>query len=127
MAGKGQDIAAVIKKQIENFGSDLTLVDVGTVIEVGDGVARVHGLSGVSYSELLEFEGGITGLAMNLEQDSVGAVILEDPLSVQEGSEVRSTGKILEAYTIKKINMGIQNMTVYDFCIFFGWVSEEKK
>ena len=57
MAGKGQDIAAVIKKQIENFGSDLTLVDVGTVIEVGDGVARVHGLSGVSYSELLEFEG----------------------------------------------------------------------
>ena len=96
MAGKGQDIAAVIKKQIENFGSDLTLVDVGTVIEVGDGVARIHGLSGVSYSELLEFEGGITGLAMNLEEDSVGAVILEDPLSVKEGSEVRSTGKIIE-------------------------------
>lgn len=96
MAGKGQDIAAVIRKQIEDFGSELTLVDVGTVIEVGDGVARIHGLSGVSYSELLEFEGGVTGLAMNLEEDSVGAVILEDPLSVKEGSEVRSTGKIIE-------------------------------
>ena len=103
MAGKGQDIAAVIKKQIEDFGSDLTLVDVGTVIEVGDGVARVHGLSGVSYSELLEFEGGVTGLAMNLEEDSVGAVILEDPLSVQEGSEVRSTGKIIEVAVVEKL------------------------
>ena len=103
MAGKGQDIAAVIKKQIEDFGSDLTLVDVGTVIEVGDGVARIHGLSGVSYSELLEFEGGITGLAMNLEEDSVGAVILEDPLSVQEGSEVRSTGKIIEVAVGEKL------------------------
>ena len=103
MAGKGQDIAAVIKKQIEDFGSDLTLVDVGTVIEVGDGVARIHGLSGVSYSELLEFEGGITGLAMNLEEDSVGAVILEDPLSVKEGSEVRSTGKIIEVSVGEKL------------------------
>jgi len=103
MAGKGQDIAAVIKKQIEDFGSDLTLVDVGTVIEVGDGVARIHGLSGVSYSELLEFEGGITGLAMNLEEDSVGAVILEDPLSVREGSEVRSTGKIIEVAVGEKL------------------------
>ena len=103
MAGKGQDIAAVIKKQIEDFGSDLTLVDVGTVIEVGDGVARIHGLSGVSYSELIEFEGGITGLALNLEEDSVGAVILEDPLSVQEGSEVRSTGKIIEVAVGEKL------------------------
>ena len=70
---------------------------------MGDGVARVHGLSGVSYSELLEFEGGITGLAMNLEEDSVGAVILEDPLSVQEGSEVRSTGKIIEVAVGEKL------------------------
>jgi F-type H+/Na+-transporting ATPase subunit alpha len=96
MAGKGQDIASVIRRQIEDFGRDLTMVDVGTVVEVGDGVARIHGLSGVSYSELLEFEGGVTGLALNLEEDGVGAVILGDPRSVKEGSEVRSTDRIVE-------------------------------
>ena len=96
MAGKGQDIASVIRRQIEDFGSDLTMVDVGTVVEVGDGVARIHGLSGVSYSELLEFEGGVTGLALNLEEDGVGAVILGDPRTVKEGSEVRSTDRIVE-------------------------------
>jgi F-type H+-transporting ATPase subunit alpha len=96
MAGKGQDIASVIRRQIEDFGRDLTMVDVGTVVEVGDGVARIHGLSGVSYSELLEFEGGVTGLALNLEEDGVGAVILGDPRSVKEGSEVRTTDRIVE-------------------------------
>jgi F-type H+-transporting ATPase subunit alpha len=96
MAGKGQDIASVIRRQIEDFGSDLTMVDVGTVVEVGDGVARIHGLSGVSYSELLEFDGGVTGLALNLEEDGVGAVILGDPRTVKEGSEVRSTDRIVE-------------------------------
>ena len=59
MAVRGQDIASVIKRQIEEFGRDLSMVDVGTVIEVGDGIARVHGLSGAAYSELLEFEGGV--------------------------------------------------------------------
>ncbi len=96
MAVRGQDIASVIKRQIEDFGSDLTMVEVGTVVEVGDGVARIHGLSGVSYSELLAFESGVTGLALNLEEDGVGAVILGDPLSVKEGSEVRSTDRIVE-------------------------------
>ena len=96
MATRGQDIASVIKRQIEEFGSQLVMVDVGVVVEVGDGIARVHGLSGVSYSELLEFEGGIIGMALNLEEDSVGTVILGDPLGVREGSEVRSTGRIVE-------------------------------
>ena len=96
MAVRGQDIASVIRRQIEDFGSDLTMVEVGTVVEVGDGVARIHGLSGVSYSELLAFEGGVTGLALNLEEDGVGAVILGDPLSVKEGGEVRSTDRIVE-------------------------------
>ncbi len=96
MAVRGQDIASVIKRQIEDFGRDLTMVEVGTVVEVGDGVARIHGLSGVSYSELLAFESGVTGLALNLEEDGVGAVILGDPLSVKEGSEVRSTDRIVE-------------------------------
>ncbi len=95
MAVRGQDIASVIKRQIEEFGRDLSMVDVGAVIEVGDGIAQVHGLSGVAYSELLEFEGGVMGMALNLEEDSVGSVILGDPLAVKEGSEVRSTGRVV--------------------------------
>ena len=96
MAVRGQDIASVIKRQIEEFGQELTMVDVGVVVEVGDGIARVHGLSGVGSNELLEFSGGTIGMALNLEEDSVGAVILGDPLQVKEGSEVRGTGRVAE-------------------------------
>ena len=96
MAVRGQDIASVIKRQIEEFGGDLTQVDIGTVVEAADGVARVHGLSGVRYSELIQFPGDIFGLALNLEEDSVGAVILGDYLKIKEGDEVRSTGRIIE-------------------------------
>ena len=96
MAVRGQDIASVIKRQIEEFGQELTMVDVGTVVEVGDGIARVHGLSGVGANELLEFEGGVIGMALNLEEDSVGSVIMGDPLAVKEGSEVRGTGRVAE-------------------------------
>ena len=95
MAVRGQDIASVIKRQIEEFGRDLSMVDVGTVVEVGDGIAQVHGLSGAAYSELLEFEGGVMGMALNLEEDSVGAVIMGDPLAIKEGTEVRSTGRVV--------------------------------
>ena len=96
MAVRGQDIASVIKRQIEGFGQDLKMVDVGVVVEVGDGIARVHGLSGVGSGELLEFGEGTIGMALNLEEDSVGAVILGDYLGVKEGVEVRATGKIAE-------------------------------
>ncbi len=65
MAGRGQEIASVIKRQIEEFGGELTMVDVGVVAEVGDGIARIHVLSGVASSELGEFEGGIRGRALN--------------------------------------------------------------
>lgn len=90
-----QDIASVIKRQIEEFGAELSMVDVGTVVEVGDGIAQVHGLSGVAYSELLQFEGGVMGMALNLEEDSVGTVILGDPRGIKEGTEVRSTGRVV--------------------------------
>ncbi len=96
MTIRGQDIASVIKRQIEEFGHELTMVDVGVVTEVGDGIARIHGLSGVGTNELLEFTGGTIGMALNLEEDSVGAVILGNPLSVKEGSEVRGTGLVAE-------------------------------
>ena len=96
MAVRGQDIASVIKRQIEEFGQELTMVDVGTVVEIGDGIARIHGLAGVGANELLEFEGGVTGMALNLEEDSVGAVIMGDYLGIKEGSEVRGTGRVAE-------------------------------
>jgi len=96
MAVRGQDIASVIRSQIENWEQQLEAVDEGTVIEIGDGVAQVHGLAGAAYTELLEFEGGVMGMALNLEEDSVGAVIMGDPLAVKEGSRVRSTGRIVE-------------------------------
>ena len=96
MAVRGQDIASVIKRQIEEFGQELTMVDVGVVIEVGDGIARIHGLAGVGANELVEFEGGAIGMALNLEEDSVGTVILGDPEGVKEGTEVRGTGRVME-------------------------------
>ncbi len=96
MATRGQDIASVIRRQIQEFGGGVTMVDVGTVTEVGDGIARIHGLGGVQYTELLMFPGNIMGMAMNLEEDGVGAVILGDDSQIKEGDEVRATGRIAE-------------------------------
>ena len=96
MATRGQDIVSLIKRQIEEFGGDLALVDVGTVVQVGDGVASIQGLQGVRSNELLDFGDDVLGLALNLESDIVGAAILGDPNSVKEGQRVRSTGRIIE-------------------------------
>ena len=96
MTIRGQDIASVIKRQIEEFGGELTLVDVGTVVEAADGVARIHGLSDVRSMELLQFPGDTLGMALNLEEDSVSAVILGGFSHIKEGDEVRSTGRIVE-------------------------------
>jgi len=93
---RGQDIASVIKQQIEQFGTTLTMVDVGTVIEIGDGIARIHGLAAAKYNELLQFPNDIMGIALNLEEDSVAAVILGDYTVLKEGDEVRCTGRIAE-------------------------------
>ncbi len=90
------DIAAIIRQQIEQFGTAVTMVDVGIVVEVGDGIARIHGLSGAKYNELLQFPHGETAIALNLEEDSVGAVILDDWNEIKEGDEVRCTGRIAE-------------------------------
>jgi len=93
---RGQEIASVLKEQIKQFGSPVTMVDVGTVIEVGDGIARIHGLASAKYNELLEFPNDIMGIALNLEEDNVAAIILGDYLKVREGDEVRCTGRIAE-------------------------------
>ena len=96
MAIRGQEIVSLIKRQIEEFGGDLSLVDVGTVVQVGDGIASIQGLQGVRSNELLDFGNDILGLALNLEADLVGAAILGDPNAVKEGDRVRSTGRINE-------------------------------
>jgi F-type H+-transporting ATPase subunit alpha len=96
MATREQDIVSVIKEQIARFGAPISVTNVGTVIEVGDGIARIHGLSEAAYNELLEFPYGITGIALNLEEDNVGAVILGDCSKIKEGDEVRATGRVIE-------------------------------
>ncbi|HEY95820.1 MAG TPA: F0F1 ATP synthase subunit alpha [Dehalococcoidia bacterium] len=96
MTLKGQDIASVIKQQIEQFSTTVTMVDVGTVTEVGDGIARIRGLKAAKYNELLQFPNDIMGVALNLEEDSVAAVILGSYSSLKEGDEVKCTGRIAE-------------------------------
>jgi len=93
---RGQEIVSVIKQQIEQFGAAVTMVDVGTVIEVGDGIARIYGLSAAKYNELLQFPNEIIGIALNLEEDSVAAIVLGDYTKIKEGDEVRCTGRIAE-------------------------------
>jgi F-type H+-transporting ATPase subunit alpha len=95
MAIRADEITAVIKDQIEHFAEASAAVSVGTVIEVGDGVAQVYGLQGVMNSELVEFPTGVMGMALNLEEDSVGVVILGEYHAIQEGQEVRSTGRLV--------------------------------
>jgi len=96
VTSRGQDIVSVIKQQIEQFGAALTMVDVGTVIEIGDGIARIHGLAAAKYNELLQFPNEVMGIALNLEEDSVAAVVLGDYTDIKEGDEVRCTGRIAE-------------------------------
>ena len=96
MTARGQDIVSVIKQQIEQFGAAVTLVDVGTVVEVGDGIARIHGLAAAKYSELLQFPNEVMGIVLNLEEDSVAAIILGGYTEIKEGDEVRCTGRIAD-------------------------------
>src|SRR5579862_1476194 len=95
MKFKADEIASVLQKEIEQYESQIDVREVGRVLEVGDGIARVYGLSGVMAGEMVEFPSGVMGLAFNLEENSVGVIILGDFLSVEEGNEVRSTGQLL--------------------------------
>lgn len=91
-----EEITAIIKEQIKNYDMDLNVDDVGSVIEVGDGIARIHGLDKAMAGELLEFENGVFGLVLNLEQDNVGGVILGGETLVKEGDTVKRTGRIMQ-------------------------------
>ena len=96
MALKASEISELIKQRIENFDARAEARDVGTVVMLTDGIVRIHGLADVQYGEMIEFPGGSFGLALNLEQDSVGAVILGEYKHISEGDTVRTTGRILE-------------------------------
>ncbi len=103
MAVRADEISSILRQQIEGFEETVTAVNVGTVVEIGDGIARLHGLSGAMASELLEFPGGVMGLALNLEEESIGAVILGPFTEIKEGDQVRSTGRIVEVPVGKEL------------------------
>src|SRR6267142_1382544 len=93
---KANEINEIIRQQIENFETGVTVAEVGTVIKVGDGIAEVHGLERVMASELLEFPHEVRGLALNLEEDKVGVVLFGDFQKIKEGDVVKRTGRIMQ-------------------------------
>ena len=92
---KADEITQLIRQQIENYESKIAVDEVGTVVTLGDGIARVHGLDKVMAGELLAFPHNLAGIAMNLEEDQVGVVLLGDYTEIREGDEVKRTGKIM--------------------------------
>ena len=96
MAINVAEITSVLKREIAGFEQQLSVSEVGTVIEVGDGIARIYGLKGAMAGELLEFENGTMGQVFNLEEDSIGAVIFGSYLEIKEGDTVKTTGRLLE-------------------------------
>ncbi|HLB81231.1 MAG TPA: HAS-barrel domain-containing protein, partial [Dongiaceae bacterium] len=93
---RAAEISAILKQQIERFGTEADVAEVGQVLSVGDGVARVHGLDNVQAGEMVEFPGGIRGMALNLESDNVGIVIFGDDRDIKEGDTVKRTGTIVD-------------------------------
>src|SRR5438445_7824057 len=92
---KADEITKLIREQIENYESKVAVDEVGTVISLGDGIARIYGLDKVMAGELIDFGHGVTGIAMNLEEDQVGSVLMGEYTEIKEGDQVRRTGKIM--------------------------------
>jgi len=93
---KAEEISEIIRKQIKEYGKEVEVSETGTIISIGDGIARIHGLAGAMAGELLEFPGGVTGMVLNLEEDNVGAAILGEFSEIKEGDTVKRTGRITE-------------------------------
>ena len=91
---KPSEISKILKQQLEGIKSSVELEEVGTVLQVGDGIARIYGLSNVQSNELIEFENGIMGIVLNLEEDNVGVVLLGSSEEIKEGDTVKRTGRI---------------------------------
>jgi F-type H+-transporting ATPase subunit alpha len=90
------EISAILKREISNFDSEAEVSEVGQVLSVGDGIARVYGLDNVQAGEMVEFPGGVRGMALNLETDNVGVVIFGDDRAIKEGDTVKRTGAIVD-------------------------------
>src|SRR5690242_7001570 len=93
---RAAEISAILKQQIANFGTEADVAEVGQVLSVGDGIARIYGLDNVQAGEMVEFPGGIKGMALNLETDNVGVVVFGDDTSIREGDTVKRTGAIVD-------------------------------
>ena len=93
---KPEEISSVIKEEIKRYSSHMSVAEVGTVIQVADGIARIHGLEKAMQGELLEFPHGVRGMVLNLEEDNVGAVLLGDATNIEEGDIVKTTGTVVE-------------------------------
>src|SRR5512139_2033570 len=93
---RAEEISEIIKKQIKGYGKEIEVAETGTIISIGDGIARIHGLDKAMAGELLEFPGGVSGMVLNLEEDNVGAAILGDFFHIKEGDTVKRTNRIVE-------------------------------
>ncbi len=93
---RAEEISEIISKQIKEYGKEVEVSETGTIISIGDGIARIHGLAGAMAGELLEFPGGVSGMVLNLEEDNVGAAVLGDYIEIKEGDTVKRTGRIVE-------------------------------
>ncbi|MBT5648628.1 MAG: F0F1 ATP synthase subunit alpha, partial [Rhodospirillaceae bacterium] len=93
---RAAEISSILKDQIANFGTEAEVAEVGQVLSVGDGIARVYGLDNVQAGEMVEFPGGVKGMALNLESDNVGIVIFGDDRNIKEGDTVKRTGAIVD-------------------------------
>ena len=98
---KAAEISEILKKQIADFGAQADVAEIGQVLSIGDGVARVYGLDNVQAGEMVEFPGGVKGMALNLEADNVGVVVFGSDSAIKEGDIVRRTGNIVEVPTGK--------------------------
>src|SRR6202048_1818838 len=92
---RADEITTLLRQEIENYERAIDVTEVGSVISLGDGIARIHGLERVMAGELIEFPHDVSGIAMNLEEDQVGAVLLGEYTAIREGDEVRRTGRIM--------------------------------
>ena len=93
---KADEISKIIKDQLGDYSLDVDVTEVGTVVSVGDGIARIHGIEGAMSTEMLEFPHGVYGIALNLEESSVGAVLLGETTEIKEGDTVKRTGDIVD-------------------------------
>ena len=96
MSLRPEEISAIIRQEIEGYENAVSMDEVGTILEVGDGIARIYGLEHAMAGELLEFPGSVMGMVLNLEEDNVGAVLLGDDSQIKEGDTVKRTGRVAE-------------------------------